>query len=48
LISPEAETVEIRQLKAGKLERISILAEGSPQPSQFPEVTVSVPSLFPE
>jgi Uma2 family endonuclease len=48
LISPQAETVEIRQLKDGKLERTSILAEGSLQPAQFPEVTVSVPALFPE
>lgn len=48
LISPKAKTVEIRQLKDGKLERISILAEGSLQPSQFPEVSVSVPALFPE
>jgi Uma2 family endonuclease len=48
LISPEAETVEIRQLKDGKLERIAILAEGSLQPSQFPEVLVSVPGLFPD
>jgi Uma2 family endonuclease len=48
LISPQAETVEIRQLKAGKLERVSILAEGSLQPSQFQEVTVSVPGLFPD
>jgi Uma2 family endonuclease len=48
LISPQAETVEIRQLKDGKLERISILAEGSLKPSQFPEVSVSVSALFPE
>jgi Uma2 family endonuclease len=48
LVSPEAQTVEIRQLKDGKLERISILAEGSLQPSQFQEVTVSVPGLFPD
>jgi Uma2 family endonuclease len=48
LISPEAETVEVRQLKDGKLERISILADGSLQPSEFPEVSVSVSELFPE
>jgi Uma2 family endonuclease len=48
LISPEAETIEVRRLKDGKLERISILADGSLQPSQFPEVTVPVPALFPE
>jgi Uma2 family endonuclease len=48
VISPKAKTVEIRQLKDGKLERISILAEADLQPSQFPEVSVSVPSLFPD
>lgn len=48
LVSPEAETVEVRQLKDGKLERITILAEDSLRPSQFPEVSVSIPDLFPD
>jgi Uma2 family endonuclease len=47
VISPKAKTVEIRQLNDGKLEQVSLLAEGDVQPSQFPEVTVSVPGLFP-
>ena len=48
LVSPEAETVEVRLLKEGKLERTAILAEGSLQPSQFAGVTISVPAIFPE
>jgi Uma2 family endonuclease len=48
LVSPEAETVEVRRLKEGKLERTAILAEGSLQASQFAGVTISVPTIFPE
>jgi Uma2 family endonuclease len=48
LISPEAETVEVCLLKAGKLERAGIVADGSLQPSQFPGVAVPVPELFPQ
>jgi Uma2 family endonuclease len=48
LVSPEAETVEVRLLTAGKLERTAILAEGDLQPTQFPGVAVSVPAIFPE
>ena len=46
LVSPQAETLEVRQLKDGKLERTAILAEGSVQPAQFSGVTVSVPAVF--
>jgi len=48
LVSPEAEAVEVRLLKEGKLERTAILAEGSLQPSQFAGVAISVPGIFPE
>ncbi len=48
LVSPEAETVEVRLPKEGKLEPTAILAEGSLQPSQFAGVTISVPGIFPE
>ncbi|HEY1760266.1 MAG TPA: Uma2 family endonuclease [Bryobacteraceae bacterium] len=48
LVSPEAETIELRLLKEGKLERVAILADGSLQPSQFAGVSISVPSLFPD
>jgi Uma2 family endonuclease len=48
LISPEAHSVEVQQLKDGKLVRSAILVEGSIEPSQFPGVSISVASLFPE
>lgn len=48
LVSPEAQTVEVRLLKEGKLERAAILAEGSLQPSQFAGVVISVSAIFPE
>ena len=48
LVSPEAETIEVRMLKDGKLERTVILAEGSLQPSRFAGVSISVSAMFPE
>jgi Uma2 family endonuclease len=48
LVSPEAETVEVRLLKEGRLQRTAILAEGSLQPSQFAGVAISIPAIFPE
>jgi Uma2 family endonuclease len=48
VISPEARTVEVRRLQGGRLERTAVLTEGSLQPSQFAEVAVSVPNLFPK
>jgi Uma2 family endonuclease len=47
LISPEAETIEVLLLKNGKLERSAVLADGSLQPSQFAEVSISVSEIFP-
>ncbi len=46
LVSPEAETVEVLQLMSGKWERSGIFASGSIQPSQFPQVSVAVASIF--
>jgi len=47
-ISPEAHSVEVQRLKDGKLERTAILMEGSVEPSQFPGVSIVIPSLFPD
>jgi Uma2 family endonuclease len=47
-ISPEAHSVEVQRLRDSRLERSSIVMEGSLEPSQFPGVSVSVPELFPE
>jgi Uma2 family endonuclease len=48
LVSPEAHSVEVQKLSAGKMERAAIHVEGSLEPSQFPGVSISVPALFPE
>ena len=47
-ISPEAHSVEVQQLKDGRLERTVILMEGSIEPLQFPGVSIDIPSLFPD
>jgi Uma2 family endonuclease len=47
IISPEAETVEIRQLHDGRLDRIAIIAEGNLEPGRFPGVSIPVLSLWP-
>lgn len=48
LVSPEAESVEIRLLKDGKLERASIQVDGEVQPTRFPGVTIPVSAIWPE
>jgi len=47
-VSASRETVEIRLLRDGELERTAILAGGELRPSQFAGVAISVPELFPE
>lgn len=47
IISPEAETVEIRQLRHGRLDRIAIIAEGNLEPARFLGVSIPVLSLWP-
>lgn len=41
-------SVEVHLLTDGRLERSAILAEGALHPVQFPQVSVSIPTLFPE
>jgi Uma2 family endonuclease len=48
IISPEAETVEVRQLREGRLDRIAIVAEGNLQPARFPGVSIRVLALWPD
>jgi Uma2 family endonuclease len=48
IISPEAETVEIRQLREGRLDRIAIVADGNLQPARFLGVSIPVLALWPE
>ena len=48
VVSPEARSVEVRTLSAGKLETIAILVKGEIQPSRFPGVSVSVEAIWPD
>jgi Uma2 family endonuclease len=48
IVSPEAESVEIRMLSGGKLERVAILVDGQFQPTRFPGVSIDVKSIWPE
>jgi Uma2 family endonuclease len=49
IISPEAETIEVRELHEGRLQRTAIIAEGELRPTRFPNVSIPVSaSLWPE
>ena len=48
IVSPEAETVEMRELVEGRLQRAAIVAEGDLRPSAFPGVSIPVSALWPE
>jgi Uma2 family endonuclease len=48
LISPEAGTVEVLQLDAGKLGRSAILAEGTLKPKHFPTVQIDIAEIWPD
>ena len=48
IISPEAENVEVRQLREGRLERTAIVADGMLQPLRFPGVSIPITALWPD
>ena len=48
IFSPEAESVEVRPLSAGKLTRSAILVEGVLQPARFPGVGIQVETIWPD
>jgi Uma2 family endonuclease len=48
LVSPEAQSIEVRMLREGKLERTDIRMDGELQPTRFPGVSVVVASIWPE
>jgi Uma2 family endonuclease len=48
LVSPEAQSVEIRILAAGRFETATILTTGALCPRRFPSVSVPAADLFPE
>ncbi len=43
IVSPEAQTVEVRQLREGRLERTAIVAQSNLQPERFPAVLIPYP-----
>jgi Uma2 family endonuclease len=46
VVSPEAQSFEILLLKEEKLTTVALLREGSLRPTQFPEVTVDIASVW--
>jgi Uma2 family endonuclease len=47
LCSPQAQSIEVRRLSSGKLERTAILVDGTLEPALFPGVTVAVAEIWP-
>jgi Uma2 family endonuclease len=48
IVSPQAESVEVRLLNAGKLTRSAILVEGLLQPVRFPGIGIQVETIWPD
>jgi Uma2 family endonuclease len=48
LVSPEAQSIEVRLLRDGRFERTDIRMDGELQPTRFPGVSVAVASIWPE
>jgi Uma2 family endonuclease len=48
VLSPEACTVEVLLLKEERLTTVALLREGTLRPTQFPEVTVDISSVWPD
>lgn len=48
LVSPEAQSIEIRLLSDRALRTTAIVVEGSLQPTRFPGVTVPVTAIWPD
>jgi Uma2 family endonuclease len=48
LVSPEAATVEVLQLREGKLHRMAIQAEGILKPKHFPSVEIDISEIWPD
>ena len=48
VLSPEARTFEVLHLKEAKLTTVALLREGTLRPTQFPEVTVDIATVWPD
>jgi Uma2 family endonuclease len=47
LVSPEAQSVEVRLLEEGKFVTKQVCVEGSVSPTQFPTVSIDIQTLWP-
>jgi len=47
ILSAEAESVEVRVLSGGKLERVAIQVDGQLHPTRFPGVSIEVKDIWP-
>lgn len=47
VLSPEAQTVEVLQLREGHLVTMAVLREGSVAPLRFPEAAVDIAAIWP-
>lgn len=48
LCSPQAQSVEVRQLSSGRMERKVILVEGTAEPLSFPGLKIDLREIWPE
>jgi Uma2 family endonuclease len=48
VLSPEARTFEVLLLREAKLTTVALLREGLLRPTQFPEVTVDIATVWPD
>lgn len=47
LLSPEAQSVEVRQLKDNSYGRTALLVDGEIRPTRFPDIIIDVASIWP-
>ncbi len=48
VFAPDSQTIEVLQLRDGKLQRIQWVAEGQLRPLSFPEAVVDVAAIWPD
>ena len=48
LVSPEAQSVEVRKLDQGRLAIAGILVDGDLRPSRFPGLTIRISEIWPD
>jgi Uma2 family endonuclease len=48
VLSPDARTVEVMQLKNGRLVTTALLGEGRISPSHFPDASIEIAAIWPK